>query len=283
MGNGDARQEVDLTGQVAIVTGGGRGIGRAIAQSLAKAGAAVGVVARTAEQLSETVALIEEAGGRSVAIPTDVTNMEAVNRMVEEVEARLGPVDLLVNNAGVLGPGGPLWEVDPDVWQRCLDVNLRGPYLCSRAVLPSMVRRGAGRIVMVASSVGLGPIMYGSAYGVSKCALIRLAETLAREAHEHGVSVFAISPGFVRTAMTEGAAQAPFDEIWLDGSFRKRLSEGHDVSPHHAGDLLVRLASGEADALSGCFLTISSDIDEMLARAEEIQERDLYTLRLRTP
>ena len=153
-------QEIDLGGQVAIVTGGGRGIGSAIAQKLTKAGAAVAVVARSEDQLAETVTLIEGAGGRAIALPVDVTDQQAVERAVAETEQQLGPVDLLVNNAGVPGPPGPLWESDSGEWWWCIEVNLRGPFLCSRAVLPGMVARGRGRIITTASGFGLGPLSY---------------------------------------------------------------------------------------------------------------------------
>ena len=131
MSGSSTDKPIDLSGQVALVTGGGRGIGRAMALALAKAGAAVAVAARTEEQLAETVALVEQASGRATAVTADVTDQQAVDRMASEVEQQLGPVDLLVNNAGAGDPGGPIWEVDPDRWWRVLDVNIRGPFLCS--------------------------------------------------------------------------------------------------------------------------------------------------------
>lgn len=195
-------QDIDLGGQVAIVTGGGPGIGRAIALALARAGAAVAVVARSSDQLAETVSLIEGAGGRAISSPADVTDEQAIEQMVNGVERQLGPVDVLVNNAGVLGPIGPIWQIDAAEWWRCIDINLRGPFLCSRAVLPGMIARRRGRIITTASGGGLGPSPYG-AYGISKAAVMRLSENLAAETREHGVSVFAIHPTFVRTAMSD--------------------------------------------------------------------------------
>jgi NAD(P)-dependent dehydrogenase (short-subunit alcohol dehydrogenase family) len=282
MDSSDTHQITDLGGQVAIVTGGGRGIGRAIALGLAKAGAAVAVVARTPSQLAETVALMEQAGGRAIAIPADVTDQQAVEQMAQEVAQQLGPVDLLVNNAGTGSPVGPTWENDPDEWWRCIEVNLRGPFLCSRAILPAMVARRRGRIIITASRAGLSPRPYWAAYSVAKCAAIRFGENLAAEAREHGISVFSIQPGFTRTALTEAAAASPAVEKWLGGSFRKALAARRDGPPERAANLVLFLASGKADALSGCFINVLDDVAEMVRRAKEIQREELYTLRLRT-
>src|SRR5208337_3145475 len=137
----------ELRGQVAIVTGAGRGLGRATALALARAGPRVGVVARSEEQLAETVRGVREAGGEALSVVADVSDAASVERMGQEVERRLGPVDLLVNNAGTLGPLGPMWQADPGEWWHSIEVNLLGPYLCSRALLPGMIERGHGRII----------------------------------------------------------------------------------------------------------------------------------------
>jgi NAD(P)-dependent dehydrogenase (short-subunit alcohol dehydrogenase family) len=221
----DPTGDIDLTGQVAIVTGGGRGIGRAIAIGLASASASVGVVARSEDQITESAGQIAEVGGRAIAVPADVSDPEAVEQMVQEVERVLGPVDLLVNNAGLAGPIGPTWEADPDEWWRCMEVNLRGPMLCSRAVLPGMISRGVGRIVNVASGAGTFAIPYLGAYVTSKTALIRLTEILAAEAAEHGVKVFAIEPGTVRTDMAEYALGSEEGRRWMPW-FRDNFEQG---------------------------------------------------------
>ena len=282
MAENETHQSISLKGQVAIVTGGGRGIGRAIVLALAEAGAAVAVVARTEEQLAETVSLTNSAGGQAIAYPADVTDQQAVEHAVAKVEQQMGSVDLLVANAGHGGlPGGPIWEANPDEWWRCIDVNLRGPFLCIRAVVPGMIARHRGRVVVTASGSGLKAGPYSSAYVVSKCAAIRLTENLAAETKEHGVSAFAITPGTVRTAMTEAAAESLADEKYLGGYFQKRLSEGNFAPPERAAELVAFLASGEADILSGSFISIKDDLSEMLSRAQEIQENELYTMRLK--
>jgi NAD(P)-dependent dehydrogenase (short-subunit alcohol dehydrogenase family) len=215
------------------------------------------------------------AGGNTIAVTADVSDPAAVRSMVREVEDRLGPVDLLVNNAGTAGPFGPLWESDPEAWWRCLEVNLRGPYLCCRQVLPGMIARKRGRIINVASGAGIYVIPDMSAYVASKTALVRLSEQLAREAGPHGVKVFPIRPGVVRTAMAEEGRQAiPM--------IQKMFDEGQDVTPQVVAEIVLFLASGKADALSGRLFSVNEDLEEIVRRAEEVKRGDLYLLRSRT-
>jgi NAD(P)-dependent dehydrogenase (short-subunit alcohol dehydrogenase family) len=270
---------IDLTGQVAIVTGGGRGIGRAIALELASAGASVAVVARSRDQIAETVEGIARTGGRAIAVPADVSEPEAVGRMVREVERALGPVDVLVNNAGTAGPLGPIAETDPGEWWHCQEVNVRGPLLCTRAVLAGMVARRRGRIINIASGAGTVAIPCLSAYVVSKTALIRLTEILAAEVAAHGVRVFAIEPGTVRTAMAEYALDSEAGRKWLPW-FQDIFAQGRDVPPEGAARLVTLLASGRADALSGRFFTVADDVLAMVGRAGREGLGEMQTLRL---
>jgi NAD(P)-dependent dehydrogenase (short-subunit alcohol dehydrogenase family) len=274
-----------LNGQIALVIGGSKGLGRAFAGALAEAGVGVAVTARHEGELSDTVAEIEERGGRGFAFPADVTDGEAVARLVTEVEKNLGRVDLLVNNAGSLRAFGRLAEADPSDWWREVEINLRGPFLCARAVLSGMIERRRGRIINVASAAGLEPIEAGSAYCVSKTALIRLSEQLALETQEWGVSVFAIHPGTVRTPMnayvhdSELVGQrAPKVQTW----FRQLYAEGRDTPVEEPVRLLLELASGRADALSGCYLDVRDDLDALLRRAKDVQREQKQRLRLVT-
>jgi NAD(P)-dependent dehydrogenase (short-subunit alcohol dehydrogenase family) len=269
----------ELTGQVAIVTGAGRGIGRAIAQTLAAAGAAVALMARSEDQLAETASLIERDGGRAFAHAADVTDRFAAELFVAETERLLGKVDLLVNNAGSGGPVGPLWENDPDEWRRCLGVNVEGPFLYAHAVLPGMVERGHGRIINLVSGIALRAYPYLSAYNVAKTAAIRMTETLAAETKPHGISVFAMTPGLVQTDMPKGIGSSPEGRKWLPGFAENAVA--HAQPPERAANLCLYLASGAADSLSGRYINVRDDVRDLVLRAGEIERDDLYALRLR--
>ena len=279
--NFDSENEsVDLTGQVALVTGGGRGLGRTFATALAAAGAAVAIVARSADQLAETARNIREAGGQVIPFVADVVDQQAATEIVHQVNQHLGPVDLLVNNAGTITPIGPVSETDADPWWRCMEVNLRGPLIYSRAVLDSMTARGAGRIINIASSAGIRNLPYLSAYAVSKAALIRLTEIMAAETREWGIRLFAIEPGTVRTALAEYALESPEGRKYTPW-FGQIFEQGRDVPPDDSARLILLLASGKADQLSGRFMTVFDDLREMIDQIEKIEQEALYTLQLR--
>lgn len=273
--------QTPLAGQVAIITGGGRGLGRAFALALAEAGVAVAVVARSADQVTETVDQISAAGGRAIGLPADVSDRQAVTEMVNHVEQQLGPTDLLINNAGIVTPLGPLWECDPDEWWRTVEINVRSVLLCSHAVLPGMVARRRGRIINLASDAGTVAIPACSAYITSKTAMIRLTETLALETRDYGVAIFAIHPGTVRTAMTEYLAESAPGAKWLPW-MKTVFDEGKDVPVEPTLELVLRLATGEAERLSGRFITFNADLTGLVAHAEKIQQEHLYVLRVST-
>ena len=255
----------------ALITGGGRGIGRAIAVRLAQKGWNVAIAARSANELAETV---QVAGVRMLAITADVASGEQVQAMVQRAEQELGSIDLLVNNAGIAGPLAAFWETDPREWWRCQEVNVLGPMLCSRAVVPAMIQRGGGRIVNVSSGAGMTAFPNLGAYAVSKASLIRLSEQLALELAPYGIAVFPIRPGVVRTRMSEAVGKnVPF--------VQKALAEGRDLPPEKTAELVEYLASGKADALSGHFFAAEDDWDDMVRRADEIRAEQMYMLRVR--
>jgi NAD(P)-dependent dehydrogenase (short-subunit alcohol dehydrogenase family) len=242
----------------AFVTGGGRGIGESIARELAAAGMDVAVSGRTAEQVESVAAGI---GGR--ALVGDVAKREDVERWFSE----LGPLDLLVANAGTGNRDGTPWELDPDEWWRTFEVNMLGVHLSCSAAIPGMLERGAGRIVIVGSGASYLPGASETAYTASKAAVCRYGETLANALRTR-IPVFVISPGLVRTTMTEGSFDD--DAPW--------------TPPECAPRLVRALASGEFDALAGRYLHAEHDPPESLReRIDEILEHDWNAIRLRRP
>ncbi|MBW4427786.1 MAG: amino acid adenylation domain-containing protein [Nostoc desertorum CM1-VF14] len=195
------QRHLPLTGQVAIVTGGSRGIGRAIALKLAEQGARVAIVSRSAKQLEETTALIEQIGGETIAIPTDISDLDQVKQMVEQVVKQFGGVDILVNNAGITG-FAPLATSDPAQWRQILEVNVFGTYHCCRSVIPQMNKRGKGKIINLGSDSSIIGYPLFSAYAASKHAIAGMTKSLAEELKQKNIQVNAVCPAFVDTDLT---------------------------------------------------------------------------------
>ena len=225
----------ELTGQVAIVTGAGRGFGKAIAMRFAAEGVAVAVSSRNQGELDQVVAQIRASGGQALAVAGDVTQPDHVDRVVSAVEAELGPVSLLVSNAGVPGPFGPVWSVDREAWWAAQQVHVLAPFLYLQRVLPGMTARRSGRIILVSAIATRIVAPYLSAYCVGKIAQTRLAAEAAAEARDFGVSVFAIDPGFVFTGIAAETMNSPDAQRWLPGMVG-RLRELKD-SPKRDADL----------------------------------------------
>lgn len=249
-----------MEGQVALVTGGSRGIGAGIARELVDAGMKVAVSARTQEQVEEEA---RELGGLGVV--ADVSRQDDVERVVADVERELGPVDLLVNNAGIAAWEERAWEIGVEDWWRVFEINVLGAFLCCRAVIPGMLERGRGRVVNTGSGAAYLPGQRNTGYGASKAALYRFGEALANQLEPYGIPVFTISPGLVRTVMTED--RFPTDAPW--------------TPPELAPRLVRVLASGRADKLTGRYIHAEhDDIEDLISRADEIVEGDRNAIRL---
>jgi NAD(P)-dependent dehydrogenase (short-subunit alcohol dehydrogenase family) len=276
---------VQLAGSVALVTGGGRGVGRVLARALAGAGAAVGLIARSSDQLTESVRLIEAAGGVATAASANLSDPESATTAVDKLRHELGPVDLLVNNAGVNGPVGLAWDVLEEDWWRTVEINLRSVTLSSRMVLPEMVTRRRGRTVNVTSQAGVFRWPLASAYSVSKAAVTKFTENLAYETRRYGISVFSVHPGILPIGLSEPAlaSTAPADSPqgrmreWV----RQELAAGRGAEPRQVVELLMRIANGDLDRLSGRHLSVHDDLDTLVSRTEDVLRDDLHVLRLR--
>jgi NAD(P)-dependent dehydrogenase (short-subunit alcohol dehydrogenase family) len=257
-----------------LITGGGRGIGRLLAEALASEGMAVGLIARSRDELAETARLVEAAGGVAAAEVADVTDEWSLAAAIERLRERLGPIEVLINNAGIVGPIGPAWEVDADEWWRTMDVNVRGTLLAAQLVLPEMVLRRSGRIVNLSSQAGVFRWPLVSAYSVSKAAVVKLSENMARETQRHNVAVFSVHPGLLPIGMGERAyldtASLDVNEAHVFEWVRQELAEGRGADPECAIELIVHLASGRYDELSGLQISVHDDIDVLLAQQRRV-------------
>ena len=264
-----------LAGEVAIVTGAGRGFGRELALRLAREGAAVGVIARNWAELEAVVTEVGAAGGRAYAAAADVTDRAAVDWAVEAIEAELGPISCLVNNAGRDLPFGPIGHVDPEEWWTTHAIHVRGPLLFMSKVLPGMRDRRKGHIVNIASLGGqvIEPNM--SAYAVGKATEIRLTQHVGAENKDNGIGVFAIEPGTVITSMGEATLTNPEAQRWIPGgiAFLTAVRDAQkDPAVRRAvfercGDMVISLLSGRYDVLTGRYLEPGDDFDKLAAEA----------------
>jgi 3-oxoacyl-[acyl-carrier protein] reductase len=196
-----------LAGQVAIITGAGRGIGAAIAQQLASLGATTILCGRTRSPLESTATAISKAGGRAEALPCDVTNLSSVGAAAKHVESSFGRLDILVNNAGIGGFGGPLLQLPPDSWEQILNTNLRGVYYMVRAFAPMMIRARSGHIINISSLAGKNALPNGAAYAASKWGLNGLTYSLAEELRTHNIRMAVICPGSTNTELSPHAGK----------------------------------------------------------------------------
>ncbi|HEX2073289.1 MAG TPA: SDR family oxidoreductase [Geodermatophilus sp.] len=236
-----------LSGQVALVTGASTGIGRHLAEGLAARGATVAGTARGADRLAAAMDEVAAAtGGRTLAVPVDVTDRAAVDAAVADVTGAFGRIDLLVNNAGLIDAAEvPVWEADPDQWWDVVTSHVRGAQLLVRAVVPGMLARGGGRVVGLASGMSVRARPEYSAYSVAKTGLMRLTEALAGSLQGTGVHAFDVAPGVVDTPMTRSMPMWRGFTDW--------------TPPERVVELVAAIAAGELDEWSGRFLRAGAD------------------------
>ena len=251
-----------LKGQVAIITGGGRGIGRAIARALATEGAAVVITARTESEVRLVAGEIQKAGGRATALAADVAHEADCENVVHAAREAFGAIHILVNNAGIYGPVQPAENITPRQWDEVLAVNLRSAFLLSRLVLPEMYARGSGSILNISSTAAKAAYQWNSPYAASKAALLGLTRTLAAEAAPHGVRVNAVCPGPVAgTKMSEElrrglASQSGSDEAIIGQQMSLGTLQGRPQTAEEIAAAALFLVSSRASAITGQTLNV---------------------------
>lgn len=253
----------------ALITGASRGIGRELALGLARAGLDVGLLARDAVRLEEVAGEIRALGRTAVAAPADVTDASALSVAVATIEAGIGPVDLLVNNAGRFDAEVPPWEADPQEWWAIMETNVLGPFLLDRAIIPGMLARGGGRIIDLSSGAAVRDTAASSAYYTSKTALFRLGGSIHEAGYPRGLRIFELAPGVVRTDMTSGTAMHADRTEW------------NDVA--EVVELAVMIARGGIDELSGRYVRAGTDTPAslrfQLGRGAEVLQDHVRRLR----
>jgi 3-oxoacyl-[acyl-carrier protein] reductase len=241
--------------RTAMITGGGRGLGRSLASGLAEAGLSIGLLGRPSAALMETADEIAGTGGRVVLATADVRNYDAVVDAVAQIESAMGPIDLLVNNAGVIeSVEEPIWAADPIDWWDVVETDLRGPFHCVRAVVPGMVERGGGRVIDLNSGAGAADREVYSAYCAAKAGLFRIGGAIHLAGHDRGLRSFEVSPGVVRSDMTSSMAMHADRTDWTPVAALVEIA--------------VAVAGGALDAWSGCYLRAGVDTPASLRAAE---------------
>lgn len=254
----EVRPRANLRGKAAVVTGGGRGIGRATAQLLAGAGANVMVTARTADEIADTVAEIGRQGGRAVSFVADVSNWSAMHQLAQETAQVLGPPEIVVINASVLRPMADTWTVEPAAWARNVEINLTGAFYTARAFLPGMVGRGKGILIFVSSGAAVHTVPGWSAYAAAKAGLEHFARNLAAELdqREVPVRVHVLHPGVVATSMQERVRQVSAEQFPRVERYREYYEKGYLRPPEQPARLIWWLATPMAADLHGQVVSI---------------------------
>lgn len=256
---------MEFENKVAVVTGGGRGLGRDVSIRLAQQGATVILTGRTEEPLESTKKMIEAEGGRAEVYVGDMADDDTVQSIAASVADTFGQIDVLVNNAAIGGPSAPTWELNVEDWQETLQINTTGPFLTCRAFLPAMIKRKSGSIVFVGSMTGKRPLLNRSAYATSKIALVGLARTLAWELGPHDIRVNMVSPGPMEGERMKWVLQKQAQEQGItDAEARDRLTAqspfGRFVDTADVVNAILYFASDRAGSTTGEDLNVSAGI-----------------------
>jgi NAD(P)-dependent dehydrogenase (short-subunit alcohol dehydrogenase family) len=250
-------------GDVVVVSGAGRGIGRVIALHFARAGARLVLAARSAAELDETRALVTDLGAEALVVQTDVTDQAQTERMAQAALTEFGALDVLVCNSGIAGPTAPLWETDLEQWRQTFAVNVEGVFLCCRAALPAMLERGTGKVIVIGSMTGKRALHGRTPYAASKTALIGLVRTLAWEVGESGIRVNLISPGAVNGPRIEGVVAAQAQALGItEAEARARFTSasplGRLIEADDVAETVRFLASPAAAGITGEDVNVSA-------------------------
>jgi len=254
-----------LQNRVAIITGGGRGLGRSIALAFGKEGAKVVVAARTQEEIEHVAEELRSLRKDAIAIPTDVSGEDQVSQMVKKALEAYGTIDILVNNAGARGPIAPIHEIPLAEWEQTLRVNLTAAFLCTKAVIPVLIKKKEGKIINVATTMTPRPNL--TPYMVAKAGLIHLTKQLSRELKDYNIQVNAIHPGVMDTQMQEEIRKAGVKAIGTD-MFERLKEEGILHPPSEPAKLVLFLASRAADGITGEYLPFDDkEVKFLISRA----------------
>lgn len=273
-----------LENKVAIITGGSMGIGKAIALAFAREGSRIILVARNIKPLEKAREDFKGFPSQIEIFPADTSNEGNIRNMVNFALERFQSIDILVNCAGIYGPIGLTTGVDSQKWLEAVRINLFGTFLCTKAVLPNMIKNRKGKIINLSGGGAASPFPRFSAYAVSKAAVVRLTETIAQEVREHNIDINAIAPGAVNTRLLDEVLEAGVraGEDFISRSLKQKEEGG--VPPEKVAELAVFLASSRSDGLTGRFISLLWDNwQDMPSNLEQIMNSDIYTLRRIVP
>lgn len=277
-----------LSGRTAIITGANQGLGRAIACAFVQAGANLMICARDEAKLAEVKTELQDlcrSGQRVESIRVDVSNREQVEQLVSSALAAFSRIHILVNNAGVYGPKGPIEDVDWEEWVQAIEINLLGSILTARALLPHFRSHHYGKIIQLSGGGATAPLPFVSAYAASKAGIVRFMETLAGEVRDNGIDVNSIAPGALNTRLLDEVLEAGPEKVGKSFYERSLKQKAEGGTPLDRGaDLAVFLASAVSDGLTGKLISAVWDPWENFnEHMEELQKTDIYTLRRIVP